>query len=508
MRSLRVFAFAGLGFALGLAACASDTEKATDGDEIHTEDNDASKVGAGQVRTSAGILDIETQYLPRVVEGEIAGVTSSPEALKAQAVAARTYLLRQMKDRPGLGTTTSVPCGPSFQACASTASAASKAAVAATKGETVTFQGALITGNYDAGAHADTDGTPLPPSHYGYSIASWAAARTKVKSLMNAGHSVDSAVHSVLPGGKDAISWTEIYVTDNDGLAGDAVSPTLQDWGASANRGAMSQWGAVGLASGGKTYREILRFYYGADVAIGSDPAQAGNASTDPPPASTGTTPPTSTSTPPADTTTPPTSTSTPPTGTTTPPPSSDGCAPITFPSGVTLVTKADATMSAEYAALGTDCSTPKCFLDVDDLRSPDGTTHDVHVMVGQHFELYEMVSTEIDQGYSRLVLVDPQTIALLDKERNDYGGAVVITSGFRSPEHQRAVCHSVCGKDQCTDSSGAVTCAKNSRHMWGAAADMDLKYEHAADEAGFPFVYHENGGTGPHLHVDRQACE
>ena len=58
------------------------------------------------------------------------------------------------------------------------------------------------------------------------------------------------------------------------------------------------------------------------------------------------------------------------------------------------------------------------------------------------------------------------------------------------------------------TDGTGAVTCAKNSRHMWGAAADMDLKYESAATQASFPFVFHENGGTGAHLHVDMQACK
>ena len=51
------------------------------------------------------------------------------------------------------------------------------------------------------------------------------------------------------------------------------------------------------------------------------------------------------------------------------------------------------------------------------------------------------------------------------------------------------------------------MTCAYNSRHMWGAAADMDLKYETAANKSGFGFVFHENGGTGPHLHVDMRAC-
>jgi hypothetical protein len=43
---------------------------------------------------------------------------------------------------------------------------------------------------------------------------------------------------------------------------------------------------------------------------------------------------------------------------------------------------------------------------------------------------------------------------------------------------------------------------------MWGSAADMSLSYEAAADKAGFGFVYHENGGTAAHLHVDMRACK
>ena len=183
------------------------------------------------------------------------------------------------------------------------------------------------------------------------------------------------------------------------------------------------------------------------------------------------------------------------------------------------MVTVPNKALTAEYASLDiTSCSLPTCFLDVTHLEDPSGASYDVHVKVGEHFELYELVATEVDpngtgsvdaaHAYSTSVLVDPKLVADLDKARNDYGGPMDLTSGFRSPAHQKAVCESICGSDQCTDSSGAVTCARNSRHMWGSAADMGLVYEKACDEAGFPFVYHENGGTAVHLHVDMQACD
>jgi hypothetical protein len=191
----------------------------------------------------------------------------------------------------------------------------------------------------------------------------------------------------------------------------------------------------------------------------------------------------------------------------------------VTFPTGIVLETVTDAALTAEYKALGVgSCTLPKCFLDTENLVSPDGTKHDIHVKVGVHFEMYELVGTEVDpngtgnvdpaHAYSTRVLLSPDFMAHLDKLRDAYGGPVTITSGFRSPPHQHAICQSICGADQCTDASGAVTCAKNSRHMWGAAADMSLMYESAANQASFPFVFHENGGTGPHLHVDMQACQ
>ena len=135
----------------------------------------------------------------------------------------------------------------------------------------------------------------------------------------------------------------------------------------------------------------------------------------------------------------------------------SSGCPAITYPSGVVLETKPDAALSAQYAALGIgSCTTPKCFLDATDLRSPDGTKHDVNVKLADHFTFYEYVATEIDpkgtgspdpaNGYSMRVLVDASMMSHLEKLRIAYGAPVLITSGFRSPPHQKAICNSICG--------------------------------------------------------------
>jgi hypothetical protein len=199
--------------------------------------------------------------------------------------------------------------------------------------------------------------------------------------------------------------------------------------------------------------------------------------------------------------------------GATNPPPPMNSCPAVTYPSGVTLQLFPDAAFTAQYANLGVlSCALPSCFIDVLNLVSPDGTVHDVHVALATHFELYEMVREDVDphgtggvdpaHAYTTKVLVDPGTMAHLESMRQIYGGPVDIWSGFRSPQNQKATCQSICGQDYCADGS----CLKNSRHMWGAAADVSLDYTDAATKAGFAFVYQEAAG-GAHLHVDMQSC-
>lgn len=175
------------------------------------------------------------------------------------------------------------------------------------------------------------------------------------------------------------------------------------------------------------------------------------------------------------------------------------GCPVLAFPSGIQIRTKEDAKMTAEYASISDEGSypLPKCFIDVDDLYDPAaGTTYDVSVMVGKHFALSELVGTELP--YSHKVLVSPTLVQKLDAYRDALGEAVDLSSGYRSPEHQRAVCQSLCGHDSCSG-----TCAARSRHSWGDAADHGVtptkKYSDAGCKARFNYVYRE----GNHVHLD-----
>ena len=197
---------------------------------------------------------------------------------------------------------------------------------------------------------------------------------------------------------------------------------------------------------------------------------------------------------------------------------SDNGCPAITYPSGVTLVTVPDAAQTAKYKGLNAaSCALPKCFLDLKNLRSPDGKTFDLSVNLSAHFTLDDIVHTEAMGSWSSKVLVDAKLIEKLESMRNATGRQVSISSGFRSPDHQRATCVSICGCAQCVsdgrggnrcgNGGGRVTCARNSRHMWGAAADLSLAFSSSATRAGFPFVFDEHGGSGPHLHVDMKAC-
>src|SRR5688572_22094244 len=51
------------------------------------------------VVTDWGLMDTEREYLPGVVDCEIAHYTSNQAALQAQAIAARTYLARYLSVR-------------------------------------------------------------------------------------------------------------------------------------------------------------------------------------------------------------------------------------------------------------------------------------------------------------------------------------------------------------------------------------------------------------------------
>ncbi len=171
-----------------------------------------------------GTKDVESDYLPHVVHCENGGAPF--EALKAQAIAARTYLYYKLKK----GTSITDGQGDQVYSCGSGPTAAQIKAVKDTAGQVLQYQGTTIAGFFVAGAQQK------PPSCKGSTAAA-----------------------------------TEKYVTYNDGLTGSKVHQTSLGWISPTNkenRGCMSQWGARCLDSAGRTSTSILKFYYGADISI------------------------------------------------------------------------------------------------------------------------------------------------------------------------------------------------------------------------------------------------
>lgn len=188
------------------------------------------------IYTEDGWMSLEDAYVPRVCTQE--NGAADFEALKAQAVAARTYLLRAMRDDPSLGTTSNpVGNGEYFQAYAKTANEGCTAAAQQTRGLVGKYQGQVVIGNYVAGASVNADGSL----------------------------------------GND-YSLTEKWVTYNEGKTGSAVTPTkLSLTSRTDNRGCMGQNRADWLSRQGYGFVDILRHFYGADLEVSHvDGASAG----------------------------------------------------------------------------------------------------------------------------------------------------------------------------------------------------------------------------------------
>jgi len=176
------------------------------------------------VLTVEGMLAFEEEYLPRVIAGEHRD--AAPEAKCSLAIAARTFVLRAMRDHPTLGRTTAIKNGTSFQVFARVATPECVAAVERTRGVVMRYRGRLIVANFVAGAPWTKEGIP----------------------------------------GKDPTN-TERWVTYNAGKTGADVKPTrLTLRSHPGNRGCMSQNGAQWLAVHGWDCWSILRYFYGEDV--------------------------------------------------------------------------------------------------------------------------------------------------------------------------------------------------------------------------------------------------
>ncbi len=173
-----------------------------------------------------GLVDVETDYLPHVVNCE--NGAAAFEALKAQAVAARTYLYYK------LDTSGSIADGTNDQvySCGREPRAEHYEAVEATRGIVLQYTDETIAGFFVAGA------------------------RQTGPSCM---------------GGTDDPTNTERYVTYNSGRSGaDLIQTTLGFVHPDNiyNRGCMSQNGTHCLAEAGWPWRDMMPFYYGEDIEL------------------------------------------------------------------------------------------------------------------------------------------------------------------------------------------------------------------------------------------------
>lgn len=177
-----------------------------------------------RVLTVAGWMLLEHEYVPRVVAGE--HLHARFEAKAALAIAARTYLLRAMRDRPTLGRMTPIPNGEGFQVFAKYATEECVAASLYTRGVVLRYGGRLILANHVAGAYWNSDGSL----------------------------------------GRDPTK-TERWVTYNVGRSGhDVIRSPIALRTHPGNRGCMGQNCADWLAQQGYDHRAILRYFYGEDI--------------------------------------------------------------------------------------------------------------------------------------------------------------------------------------------------------------------------------------------------
>lgn len=174
--------------------------------------------GSGQIET----LDLESEYLPFVVTSENAA--ASYESLKAQAVASRSFALYKKQVDPR---------DASYDLLDSEADQVYNPSV------TVTQQ--------HRQAVKDTEGI-----------------------ILKYGRKVICAFYV------SGTGTTEKYVTYNEGKSGDDITQTSLGWVTSPpsknpyNRGCMGQIQANELASKGYTWQQILRYFYGSDIDLGT----------------------------------------------------------------------------------------------------------------------------------------------------------------------------------------------------------------------------------------------
>ena len=185
--------------------------------------------GYCSVTVSGKTVPMETDYIPHVVACE--NGAASYEALKAQAVAARTYAYRHFLNTGK----TIVGDGQDFQVytCSNKPSQKHFQAAQDTQGIIISHKSNILTAFYVAGAIPSNKSTCIYKS------------------------------------GDSDPTKTQKHVTYNWGKSGSNVSGSNLGYLSNpTNRGCMSQNGAACLSNAGWKYRDILKFFYGDDITF------------------------------------------------------------------------------------------------------------------------------------------------------------------------------------------------------------------------------------------------
>lgn len=204
-----------------LAGCSSNIESPEE--ELDRVSSPLTAVCEANVK-GVGMVSVEDKYLANVVHCENGGAPF--EALKAQAIVARSYLYYKMETSGSIADGT----GDQVYSCGSGPTAEQIKAVKDTAGQVLRYKGVTVCAFFVAG------GAASPPGCKGSTSAA-----------------------------------TEKYVTYNEGESGDAITQTSLGFVSPTNyrnRGCLSQLGSRCLDNAGKKAEDIIHFYYGSDIVI------------------------------------------------------------------------------------------------------------------------------------------------------------------------------------------------------------------------------------------------
>lgn len=189
--------------------------------------------------------DVESEYLPHVVQCE--NGAAPPEALRAQAIAARTFLTYTLRvlHRTSLRDSQA----DQVMSCGKEPNAAVIAAVAATKGQILIYNGPV----YNASLKKTI----------------------RNQNIIIAGSFVAGSTRSGSDCSIDTPASSEKFVTVNAGLSGLDINrtiPPVASPDSPANRGAMGQnlANCIAIKKGYKA-QQILKYFYGDDIQITGD---------------------------------------------------------------------------------------------------------------------------------------------------------------------------------------------------------------------------------------------